>query len=1133
MIDVITADWHFMAAKLGDQLAAVDQIIEYGKKRRPAGSDIRLRLFIAGDIYQSYRPAKSVEIALHKKLMDMREVYSEIWIIPGNHDFKDHLEHAVTEFAILDVNGINVCAFPDTIPGDNYHVVAIPHIPKDIMQRYENTTYADAWLSMLKEQVQHVPEGGKYIIISHPNPPLQEASVPAGVRKVDEADLSAKDILRVTKAIKNSQQKSCIGVVLGDIHTPQTIDDHLPILYTGSLIRSNKSEWDQSKRFVTIDDGVIGSESLKLHPATRFDGTLVDARIFVETMEGMPDTYLTLDCTEQESRSLELHQLIRDAQKKSRKLDYKIKKLGTKEVRDVDISATESPTDAFVSYMDHIHMGASDDVLMLGHEIIDGKHGDVPTLYSDVRDVSPIVEIIISNYRSYGENQRLTFEENEGRPMVNLIVGMINGDPTKSIGSGKSTIIGSIMWCLFGTGPGTRKYPAGDHLIRDFQDYMQVEIVFMDGTTIKRRRTRDKSTKLTVSGKITTCHKIDETEQEIIQYLGMSADTIRHSLWLEQNEFDRFSGLENAVAKEKFMNMLPDANVWPIYRSIAKGQRDVVNDKLKVRMGQLEALETLLGQEVEEDLRKELAEMVLKLRDTGLAVEMAEKEVEEVEADLLDTKKDMQEIKTKIADFNELQSTRECLISDIAGFNVRRQDVSKEIQEWQEAIDSATSTLARLELEHKQEENIDDLKATGQELTVMHDGLLGERSNINKRLVTIENDIGKAQARLRDTEKAQEEECPTCGREGLDDSVFTELLTGRQKILTEAEQTKGDIEVELQSVIDKLSEVETQLREVQFATNAFDKRVVDIENWRRDKGKSEIAVQQARERKVDIEESLATVEAEEAEIGVKVDALADTMADETQMMEEFADKLHTIENKLVAAKSKHSTYVAARRDAEREQGHIEGRLETIEKTREDIEGHRTAIEEAEYLRDIFQELYGVFGPDGIQSYIIENASVAVETIANGFLDYVGRDEQVSIVVREQAKTVKDEAGNLKWMDTFKIIASVNGVERMLEEFSGGEGLWIDISIRLALSIMLINRKAITLPILFMDEGVGNLDEHDRMQLVSLLHMLKEMYGIFIYLITHCDIAEYHHMFDRVTVVNMRHKVSYIDKKGAN
>jgi len=137
--------------------------------------------------------------------------------------------------------------------------------------------------------------------------------------------------------------------------------------------------------------------------------------------------------------------------------------------------------------------------------------------------------------------------------------------------------------------------------------------------------------------------------------------------------------------------------------------------------------------------------------------------------------------------------------------------------------------------------------------------------------------------------------------------------------------------------------------------------------------------------------------------------------------------------------------------------------------------------------DTYKKLSEAFGRNGIPTNIIENTLPEIESIVNELLELLDIDMQIKIDTQKELKS-----GGLS--DTLDINIVTNNIVRPYFGFSGGERFIIDLSLRVALSVILLRRKGLNNSTLIIDEGMGSLDEAGRNRVVKLIKVIKDKFG---------------------------------------
>ena len=170
-------------------------------------------------------------------------------------------------------------------------------------------------------------------------------------------------------------------------------------------------------------------------------------------------------------------------------------------------------------------------------------------------------------------------------------------------------------------------------------------------------------------------------------------------------------------------------------------------------------------------------------------------------------------------------------------------------------------------------------------------------------------------------------------------------------------------------------------------------------------------------------------------------------------------------------------------------------------------------------RESFNDLVNIFGKNGIQAVIIENAIPEIEHDANKLLSKLtdGR-MHVTISTQKESKTTD------KISETLEIFISDELGTRNYELYSGGEMFRINFAIRLALSRLLSRRAGAKLELLFVDEGFGTQDAQGQGRLVEILNTISEDFAKII-IITH--IQELKEFFPKRIEVYKEHNTSKV------
>jgi exonuclease SbcC len=146
-------------------------------------------------------------------------------------------------------------------------------------------------------------------------------------------------------------------------------------------------------------------------------------------------------------------------------------------------------------------------------------------------------------------------------------------------------------------------------------------------------------------------------------------------------------------------------------------------------------------------------------------------------------------------------------------------------------------------------------------------------------------------------------------------------------------------------------------------------------------------------------------------------------------------------------------------------------------------------------RTLYGELVQMFGKNGIQAIIIENAIPELEEEANRILTRIS-DNAMHLTLETQRDT---RSGNVA--ETLDIKISDTLGTRNYEMFSGGEAFRINFALRIALSMLLARRAGARLRTLVIDEGFGTQDSQGLERLVEVIKAIRDDFAKII-VITH-------------------------------
>ena len=176
-------------------------------------------------------------------------------------------------------------------------------------------------------------------------------------------------------------------------------------------------------------------------------------------------------------------------------------------------------------------------------------------------------------------------------------------------------------------------------------------------------------------------------------------------------------------------------------------------------------------------------------------------------------------------------------------------------------------------------------------------------------------------------------------------------------------------------------------------------------------------------------------------------------------------------------------------------GRSQSQYETCLQQEAELQAQQRQRQHAVAERQLYDDLARMFGKNGIQAIMIENAIPELEEEANRILSRVS-DNAMHVTLETQRDT---RAGGVA--ETLDIKISDDLGTRNYELFSGGEAFRINFALRIALSRMLARRAGARLRTLVIDEGFGTQDTQGLERLVEVIKAIRDDFAKII-IITH-------------------------------
>ncbi len=697
------------------------------------------------------------------------------------------------------------------------------------------------------------------------------------------------------------------------------------------------------------------------------------------------------------------------------------------------------------------------------------------------------VKLNLSNFTSYGESvPELDF--------TNFHLAAISG----LNGAGKSSLLDSITWCLWGV---SRLGDSSDQLIRLGQNTMLVEFSFeLDNHifTVKRQRALKSGGTTSLeflsgnSARGETLHNFTEgtikaTEQKISDTLHLTYETFTNSAFLRQGHADEFT-TKGPTERKRILADILGLSHYDLLEEKAKEKIKENQVKIQLLDYQLLEIDAELSQKEERSEKKKVAEERITqietqlkslekqlkiLREEKEALNLANEQRIKLEQNYLENKKELDDILSQGKNRKEKIENLKLQMEKLSGVEKELENL-KTLQQEKEAL--AKTKQEKLEIEKK----LSDIN-----------GL----NNLKKQqITTAQNEIDKLKSQLVSLSKTNAI-CPTCGQEiGKAEKIHVHQEINTQ--ITTLEESLKKIDLSQEEM--EITNLEKKLQSLLFNSQKYQQIILELEN-----------LENKQKQKEEMLQIQATLETEE-KVVLEMRVLFQNKKIQVDKLSEEISKLPNLSERVSGTNSEINNNEAILEKIRHEEKEARGSLgqitELISRTAQMEKIQKQKSEEKNNLqkeKNIYEELSLAFGKKGIQAMIIETAIPEIEEETNKLLEKL-TDGRMKVRLETQRETkTKMADGEKGIVETLDIVISDETGERPYEGYSGGEQFRVNFAIRLALSKLLTHRAGSKLQFLVIDEGFGTQDAEGRSRIIEALNVIKNDFAK-ILVITHLD-----------------------------
>jgi len=670
-----------------------------------------------------------------------------------------------------------------------------------------------------------------------------------------------------------------------------------------------------------------------------------------------------------------------------------------------------------------------------------------------------------------------------------------------SNGSGKSTLVGAIELALFADGS---RDLAG--CLSPWADRLEIELTFEHGgETYRVRRgyvggARGKATLdfdigaseiLGEDGdepwdtwQPLTREKASETQLLINRTIGLSRRTFGASAFLGQGNAGAFPEATAADRKGMLGEILDPHGFWPHVAACAGAERRSAEQSILVAQSRIAD---------GEEKTSALAGLASEHATTTGLVENSRALVASYEADVATAQASLSEAQAAAERVRTLTAERDAAAhaEKRAGEDARNAEVAAALavstREDRDRLDSHV-TVEHLEAKVEEQRTLTEARAEAirrrNAEVITRTGVLAEIERVAQQGVADKTKSGELYARADELEAhtGEAQHCQTCGQSLDEPDARQKVIDGlRDEALAHQLKAQGalaNVETLEQRAADLLAVIDT---------------IIVIP----DPGDENFAGLLSQARKM---------EARRIELGVLIQGYEEKAArlDELRKAHEVAvirlsecetrmiqfsppPDVRQLAEQLEAAAQRTRMARTALAEIQQRQARLEQQIETLTELEAAVATSRTEVAGKQREIDLLKLAERAFGRDGIPALIVESVIGVIESETNRLLEAMPTSDGETFRVELRTQRALKTAEHLK--ETLDVIVYDADGERPYETYSGGEQARLNICLRIALALLLADRRGAESRLLVCDE-LEYLDQLGQEQLIDVIQSVS-------------------------------------------
>lgn len=661
-----------------------------------------------------------------------------------------------------------------------------------------------------------------------------------------------------------------------------------------------------------------------------------------------------------------------------------------------------------------------------------------------------------------------------------LIVGKNKNNANISNGVGKSTIYKAIDFVLYG------EYACDkiEEIIRDGADFCKVIFEFeIGGIDYQVIRQRGKSgTHIYLNQFIVdkweslTSKTNTQTEAELLKLIKISYKAFKNSISFAQSDLDGIASATPDKRKELLKEPL-NILIYNKYHKIAKKRFDIQNNELEIIKSKIndlgkptedliicdlkivEAEKSLVIKRIEyEDYQNNLSKKRTELSELDKLIAT---DSVEINNQLLDVKQRVKEVEIEISRTNIEHS------ASLKKMQEFKTDLSFKISGLQDKVDN----LKKLKSEELRttttiQNELDSFIEKEQRGRVLIAGLESDKLKFSKTIPQ----IGECGMCLQEVSEHHRDKCIEASSKKLEDIV--QNLVKYNEIMNKCIIKRKSLEQEQKDISRKLAQI--------------DSHELEIANWKNNINKIQELVNQYNQTIDSKNNDLIRLNSSLETLKIKQNILTENV--KKTNINELNDKIYLVKSDIKLLEDNIKSLLQQISSSDTLLGILKERKSNIE---ENILKYNILITDQVKVTNkinLLDKVVKSFGTKGISSLIINSILDDLQIEANQLLTQLRPDIQFSFNLDKEND------------DNLDIIYKINNCERSYKLLSGGQKVFLNLSMKLGLSRIIQRRLGVDIKFIELDEVDAALDVDGVNALAEVIKKWQKDFTIF--LITH-------------------------------